>query len=84
MATFTDAAAPWQDAALSAFSLVAQVWMAQKRVECWPLWIVLDLLFVVLFVQQGLYPTAALYGLFTLLAVNGWLTWRRDRALVSA
>lgn len=84
MATFTDAAAPWQDATLSTFSLVAQVWMAQKRVECWPLWIVLDLLFVGLFVQQGLYPTAALYGLFTLLAVNGWLTWRRDRALVNA
>ena len=61
MATFTDAAAPWQDATLSAFSLVAQVWMAQKRVECWPLWIVLDLLFFGLFVQQALYPTAAIY-----------------------
>lgn len=84
MATYTDAAAPWQDAALSAFSLVAQVWMAQKRVECWPLWIILDLLFVALFLQQGLYLTAGLYALFTLLAVNGWLTWRRDRALASA
>ncbi len=84
MATFTDAAAPWQDAALSAFSLVAQVWMAQKRLECWPLWVALDLLFVALFLQQGLYPTAALYGVFTLLAFHGWLTWRRDRALVSA
>lgn len=84
MATYTDAAAPWQDAALSAFSLVAQVWMAQKRVECWPLWIILDLLFVALFLQQGLYLTAGLYALFTLLAVNGLLTWRRDRALVNA
>lgn len=84
MATFTDATAPWQDAALSAFSLVAQVWMAQKRVECWPLWIILDLLFVALFVQQGLYATALLYGVFTLLAVNGWLTWRRDRTLADA
>lgn len=84
MATFTDAAAPWQDATLSAFSLVAQVWMAQKRVECWPLWIVLDVLFVALFIQQGFFPTAALYGVFTLLALNGWLTWRRDRALVAA
>lgn len=81
MSAFTDAQAPWQDAALSAFSLVAQVWMAQKRVECWPLWIALDLLFVALFLQQGLYPTAALYGVFTLLAVNGWLTWRRDGEL---
>lgn len=84
MASFTDAAAPWQDAALSAFSLVAQVWMAQKRVECWPLWIVLNVLFVALFIQQGLYPTAALYGVFTLLAIQGWLTWQRDHARVAA
>ncbi|HLA30118.1 MAG TPA: nicotinamide riboside transporter PnuC [Pseudomonas sp.] len=84
MANHTDATAPWQDAALSAFSLVAQVWMAQKRVECWPLWIVLDLLFVVLFLEYGLHLTAGLYALFTLLAANGWLTWRRDRALVRA
>jgi nicotinamide mononucleotide transporter len=84
MASFTDAAAPWQDAALSAFSLVAQVWMAQKRVECWLLWIVLDVLFVALFIQQGLYPTAALYGVFTLLAIQGWLTWQRDHARVVA
>ena len=84
MATFTDAAAPWQDAALSAFSLVAQVWMAQKRVECWPLWIVLDLLFVALFLTHGMHLTAGLYALFTLLAISGWLTWQRDRALVEA
>ncbi|MCU1717013.1 nicotinamide riboside transporter PnuC [Pseudomonas sp. 5P_3.1_Bac2] len=84
MATFTDAAAPWQDASLSAFSLVAQVWMAQKRVQCWLLWIVLDSLFVALFVQQELYLTAALYGLFTLLAIHGWRSWQRDRALVPA
>ncbi|RMN10409.1 Nicotinamide mononucleotide transporter, partial [Pseudomonas syringae pv. coriandricola] len=30
MAHFTDAAQPWLDAALTGFSLVAQVWMAQK------------------------------------------------------
>jgi len=45
------------------------------------LWIVLDLLFVALFLQYGLYLTAALYALFTLLAINGWLTWQRDRAV---
>ncbi|MNQ24589.1 Nicotinamide riboside transporter PnuC [compost metagenome] len=84
MLAFTDAAAPWQDATLSAFSLVAQVWMAQKRVECWPLWVILDVLFVALFLQHGLYLTAGLYALFTVLALNGWLTWRRDRALALA
>lgn len=84
MATYTDAAAPWMDAALTAFSLVAQVWMAQKRLECWPLWIALDVLFVALFLYKALYLTAALYALFTLLAVLGWREWRRDPALVGA
>ncbi|GFM88453.1 nicotinamide mononucleotide transporter [Pseudomonas cichorii] len=81
MAHFTDAAQPWLDAALTGFSLVAQVWMAQKRVQCWPLWIVLDVIFVGLFIYKELYLTAALYGLFTLLAVQGWREWRNDLAL---
>ncbi|MNG19707.1 Nicotinamide mononucleotide transporter [compost metagenome] len=84
MATWTDAAQPWLDAALTAFSLVAQLWMAQKRVQCWPLWIVLDVIFVGLFLYKALYLTAALYALFTLIAVQGWRQWRRDPALVSA
>ncbi|WP_271408073.1 nicotinamide riboside transporter PnuC [Pseudomonas sp. Q1-7] len=84
MATWTDASAPWWDAALTAFSLVAQLWMAHKRLECWLLWIVLDVLFVVLFVDKGLYLTASLYALFTLLAVQGWRTWRRDLEPVAA
>ena len=78
MAHFTDAAQPWLDAALTGFSLVAQVWMAQKRVQCWPLWIVLDVIFVGLFIYKALFLTAALYALFTLLAVQGWREWRND------
>ncbi|WP_460141469.1 nicotinamide riboside transporter PnuC [Pseudomonas sp. S2_E01] len=81
MAHWTDAAQPWLDAALTAFSLVAQVWMAQKRLQCWPLWIVLDCVFVGLFIYKGMVLTAALYGLFTLLAVQGWRTWRSDPVL---
>ncbi len=77
MATHTDAAAPWLDAALTAFSLVAQVWMAQKRLECWPLWIVLDVIYIGLFINKELYLTAVLYAVFTLLAVAGWRAWRR-------
>lgn len=81
MANFTDASSPWLDAALTAFSLVAQLWMAQKRLQCWLLWIVVDLCYVTFFVQGELYLTAGLYALFTLLAVQGWLSWRRAPAL---
>lgn len=81
MAHYTDAAQPWLDAALTGFSLVAQLWMAQKRLQCWALWVVLDVIFVGLFLYKGLYLTAGLYALFTVIAVRGWLEWRRDPAL---
>lgn len=81
MAHYTDASAPWLDAALTAFSLVAQLWMAQKRLQCWALWVVVDLCYVAFFLHSSLYLTAALYAAFTLLAVSGWLGWRRDPAL---
>lgn len=84
MATHTDAAAPWLDAALTSFSLVAQVWMAQKRLECWPLWIALDVIYVGLFLSKELYLTAVLYTVFTVLAVAGWRAWQRPQAIVSA
>ncbi len=84
MATYTDAAAPWLDASLTAFSLVAQVWMAQKRVENWLLWIILDVIFVGLFIHKDLYLTAGLYALFTLLAVHGWRQWQRQPQLAHA
>lgn len=83
MAYFTDAAQPWLDAALTGFSLVAQVWMAQKRVQCWPLWIALDVIFVSLFLYKALYLTATLYALFMLIAVQGWREWRNDLAVRS-
>ena len=75
------AMAHWTDAALTGFSLVAQMWMAQKRVQCWPLWIAVDVIFVGLFLYKGLYLTAALYALFTAIAVQGWREWRSDPAL---
>ncbi|WP_426139336.1 nicotinamide riboside transporter PnuC [Pseudomonas sp. DWP3-1-2] len=77
MSSFTDATQPWLDAALTGFSLVAQVWMAQKRVQCWPLWIAIDFIFVGLFVYEALYVTAGLYAMFLLLAIQGWREWHR-------
>ena len=81
MAHWTDAAQPWLDAALTGFSLVAQWWMAQKRLQCWALWFVVDVVFVGLFIYKGLYLTAGLYALFTVIAIQGWRDWRADPAL---
>ena len=78
MSLWTDNSSPWMDAGLTAFSLLAQIWMAQKRLECWPLWIAVDVLYVGFFIATALYLTALLYLLFALLASLGWREWQRS------
>ncbi|GGJ93555.1 nicotinamide riboside transporter PnuC [Pseudomonas matsuisoli] len=77
---FTEAAYPWPDATLTAFSLLAQLWMALKRWQCWLLWIVVDTLYVAFFLFQSYWLTAGLYALFTALAVMGLREWRQSKA----
>lgn len=78
MAHFTDAAVPWLDAMLTSFSLVASVWAARKYVASWWLWIVLDVIYVGMYLFKDLQLTAALYVGFVVLAVYGWRAWRQD------
>ncbi|TBV08467.1 nicotinamide riboside transporter PnuC [Stutzerimonas kirkiae] len=74
----TDAAVPWLDALLTTFSLVASFWAARKYLESWMLWIVLDILYVGLFIYKDLNLTAALYAGFIVLAFYGLLAWRNE------
>jgi nicotinamide mononucleotide transporter len=76
LARTTDASLPLADSALTAASLVAQYMMTRKYVECWLVWIVADAAYVALFVYKALVPTAALYLVFTVLAIVGWRQWR--------
>ena len=78
MSRYTDAAVPWVDSTLTAFSLVASVWAARKYVASWWLWIALDLAYVGLFLFKDLQLTAALYTGFVILAIYGLRTWRQD------
>jgi nicotinamide mononucleotide transporter len=68
---------PWLDSALVSGSLVTQWLAARKRLENWACWIVLDVLYVGLFVYKALLLTAALYAVFIALAVRGHLAWSR-------
>lgn len=66
---------PWLDAALVSGSLATQWLAARKRVENWVCWIVLDVVYVGMFVHKQLYLTAVLYAVFTLLAIRGHRAW---------
>jgi nicotinamide mononucleotide transporter len=76
----TDAALPFRDAAITAFSLVAQ-WMATRKwLENWVLWMVLNVANTAVCASQGLYPMASFYGVLLVLAVAGFREWRRSLA----
>ncbi|RQR73173.1 MULTISPECIES: nicotinamide riboside transporter PnuC [unclassified Burkholderia] len=77
MARYTDAALPWIDASLAAFSLVAQLWTARRYIVSWTLWIAVDAVYVGVFIYKGLYLTSGLYALFLVLAALGWRDWSR-------
>jgi nicotinamide mononucleotide transporter len=77
MAHYTNAAAPWLDATLTSYSLVANFWLARCYIENWWLWIALDVVYVGLYAVKGLYPTAALYAGLLILCCYALLQWRR-------
>ncbi len=75
---YTDAAIPYLDSGLTVCSLIAQWLMTRKVLENWMLWIVLDVVYVGLFIHRALYPTALLYSVFLVLAAMGHVQWSRS------
>jgi nicotinamide mononucleotide transporter len=69
---------PWLDASTTAVSLVAQWMMTRKLLENWILWNLVNVVMVGMMISQGLFPTAALYGAYFVLAVSGFVSWRRS------
>lgn len=76
----TDAALPWLDAALAAFSLVAQWWGIRRHTAVWWMWIAVDLIYVGMYAYKALFVTALLYAGFVLLAVAGLRSWQKAAA----
>src|SRR5437016_7978294 len=68
---------PVMDAATTAYSIVGQVLLNLKIMENWIIWALVDIVYVVIYVQQSLRLTAALYAFFILLCVKGYVDWRK-------
>ena len=78
LARFTDAALPYVDSATTSTSLVAQWMMTRKILENWAVWAVVDVVYVGMFIFKRLYLTAGLYTVFFVLAVMGYVQWKRS------
>lgn len=76
IARFSDSTVPYHDAFPTAASLTGQWLLAQKVLENWTVWAVVNVFSVGLFAYKALWLTALLYALFAVLSVVGWRAWR--------
>lgn len=73
--TYTSADFPWIDSGLTAFSLMAQIWLARKYVENWLLWGMINLISVGLYAAKGLWFFLIYFAVLLILSVVGYKRW---------
>lgn len=73
----TDSTVPFWDSLTTALCIVAYWLLSRKYVEQWLVWLAVDVITVGLYIYKGIPITAGLYALYSVMAVAGYLRWRR-------
>ena len=81
LSRFTDSTIPKADSVVGALSIVGTWMLARKLIENWIVWIVADGLCVGLYFYKGLYPTAILFIIYTLMAAVGYWEWKKSPSI---
>jgi nicotinamide mononucleotide transporter len=66
------------DALTTSISLASQWLLNRKRIESWVGWILVDIVYVPLYLYKELYLTAILYAVFLVMAMMGLRAWRQS------
>ncbi|MEZ4887154.1 MAG: nicotinamide riboside transporter PnuC [Chitinophagales bacterium] len=74
---WTDTDVAFWDALTTALSLTATWMTARKKLENWLVWIIADPIYVGLLYYKGWYLSGLLFGIYTVIAVLGYLEWRK-------
>jgi nicotinamide mononucleotide transporter len=74
---YTDQALPYLDAFTTVFSISATFMVAYKVLENWLYWIVIDIVSMPLYAYRDLNLTVVLFGIYTIVAIFGFVRWRR-------
>ena len=73
----TDSPVPYGDSFTTAVSIIAMWMLAHKHAEQWLLWVVVNVVSCALYVWKGLYPTALLFAIYSVISVFGYFKWLR-------
>ena len=66
------------DSILTACSFTCTFMMAKKWIENWVVWVIIDAAYVVLYIIKELPTYAILYGFFSLMALYGFYSWKKQ------
>lgn len=76
LAHWSHDSAPFWDATLTSWSILAQYWEARRYRESWLLWSIIDIFYTALYYERALYLTMILYSSFVVIALYGYYQWR--------
>jgi nicotinamide mononucleotide transporter len=77
MSGYTTAVWPFVDSFTTVASVVTTFMVARKVLENWLYWIVIDAVSIAMYLDRGLRSTAVLFAAYVVLAVVGYVSWRR-------
>ena len=75
---YTDSNIPYWDAFTTSASITATWMLARKILEHWIIWIVVDAISIGLYTYKELYPTTILFAVYTVMAILGFIEWRKQ------
>lgn len=74
---YTDSPVPYGDSFTSMLSIIAMWMLAHKYVEQWWVWFAVNTISTGLYLWKGLYPTAALFTVYSVISIFGYFKWRK-------
>ena len=77
LSNYTDSTVPVFDSFTTSLFISGMWLMAIKKIENWLLWILGDLLVIPMFAMKGLAFTSVQYIVFLILAIMGYIEWRK-------
>lgn len=69
---------PFADSFVTVLSILAQYWMLQKKVECWAMWIIADIVATYLYFMKEVKFLGLEYLVFCFIAAMGLYNWWRE------
>ena len=84
LAELTDAKLPFLDSFATSCAFIAQYFIAQKKIETWILWMIVNVIYVGIYLNNEMYLYVVLFSIYGILTVMGWNSWRTELKISNA